>query len=115
MAYNELLADRIRNALHPGTGIQERKMFGGLCFTLRGNMLTGVVGDDLMVRLGEAAYPDAVRRKGARPMDFTGRPMKGYVLVNSTGCANESDLRDWMALALNFVGTLPAKTPAKKS
>ncbi len=79
MAYDEGLAQRIREALDDRPGIAERKMFGGLCFTLNGNMACGVTGDELMVRVGPDKHAEALERPHARKMDFTGRPMKGLV------------------------------------
>jgi len=112
MAYDEGLAQRIRDALRETADIGEKKMFGGVCFTWGGHMLVGVVKDDLMARIGEDAGPAALSRKGARPMDFTGKPMKGYVFVDRTGIADDRDLEGWIALAKAFVGTLPAKPRA---
>jgi TfoX/Sxy family transcriptional regulator of competence genes len=89
--------------------MSERKMFGGLAFMLRGNMCCGVVGDDLMLRVGPERYDDALARRGARPMDFTGRPMKGMVYVESTAVATDAKLREWLEVALGFAGELPAK------
>jgi TfoX/Sxy family transcriptional regulator of competence genes len=109
MAFDEGLAQRIRDALHGTSDVAEKKMFGGVCFTWRGHMLVGVVKADLMARVGDEAGPKALARKGARPMDFTGKPMKGYLFVDGSGIAEDRDLEDWIALAKAFVQTLPAK------
>ena len=114
MAFDEGLAQRIRDALRGTAHIGEKKMFGGVCFTLGGHMLVGVVKDSLMARIGEDAEPAALSRKGARPMDFTGKPMKGYIFVDGAGIAEDQDLEGWIALAKAFVGTLPAKTGASR-
>lgn len=106
MAYDEGLAGRMRGAL-PGH-VTERKMFGGLCFLDRGNMCCGIVGDDLMLRMGDGAEA-ALREPFTRPMDFTGRPMKGLLFVAAEGIADDDQLRDWTERALAFTGTLPAK------
>jgi len=92
-------------------GVTERKMFGGLAFMLGGNMCCGVLEDDLMLRVGPERYDDALARPGARPMDFTGRPMKGMVYVDGNTVATDAKLRDWIDVAVGFVGSLPAKGP----
>lgn len=109
MAYDEKLADRIRQALGRRAGLTERKMFGGLAFMLRGNMCCGVLGDDLMLRVGPERYDDALARPDARPMDFTGRPMKGMVYVEARAIDTHAKLRRWMEVAIEFAGSLPAK------
>jgi TfoX/Sxy family transcriptional regulator of competence genes len=109
MAYDEKLAARIRAQLAGRRGVSERRMFGGLAFLLRGNMLCGVVGDDLMVRVGAEGYEAALARPHAREMDFTGRPMKGLLYVEPGGVATARQLRAWLDRGLAFVGSLPAK------
>jgi TfoX/Sxy family transcriptional regulator of competence genes len=109
VAYNEALAGRIRTVLGGHEGLTERKMFGGLAFMLRGNMCCGVLGDDLMLRVGPERYDDALARPGTRPMDFTGRPMKGMVYVEATAVATDAKLRAWVEVAVGFAGELPAK------
>jgi TfoX/Sxy family transcriptional regulator of competence genes len=113
MACDEGLVERIRSELQGTIGISEKRMFGGVCFTLNGNMVLGVVKDELMVRLDEAAYANALRQPHVREMDFTGRPMKGYVFVASAGLAEDVDLRRWAALGRAFVGALPPKSPKR--
>ena len=81
MAYDEGLAERLREVFPEHAGIAEKKMFGGLCFLARGHMFVGIVGEALMARVGPVAYEKALRRPHARVMDFTGKPMKGYVYV----------------------------------
>jgi TfoX N-terminal domain len=109
MAYDETLADRIRAAATVLTGdVTERKMFGGLAFMLNGHMFAGVVGKDLMLRLGEPAASRALSRPHVREMDFTGRPMKGMVFVGPDGL-NGPALGHWVAEAAAFAGSLPAK------
>jgi TfoX/Sxy family transcriptional regulator of competence genes len=109
MAYDEKLGDRIRELLEPRRGITERKMFGGLAFMVNGNMFIGVADDDLMVRVGPDAHGDALERPHARPMDFTGRPMKGYVFVGPSGCRTRKALEAWTDRGLTFALTLPKK------
>jgi TfoX N-terminal domain len=109
MAYDEILADRIRTAVTGLDGdVTERKMFGGLTFMLNGHMFAGVVGQDLMLRLGEPAASQALSRPHVREMDFTGRPMKGMVFVEPDGL-NGLALRQWVTEAGVFVRSLPAK------
>ena len=109
MAYDETLAERIRQALAVREGLTEKKMFGGIAFMLRGNMSCGVVSGDLMVRVGPERYEEALARPHARPMDFTGRPMKGLVYVGPEGLRSDADLNDWVRLAEEFAGSLPPK------
>jgi TfoX/Sxy family transcriptional regulator of competence genes len=85
MAYDEQLADRVREELQADPGFSERKMFGGLCFMLRGNMCAGVVGERLMLRLGEDGATAALRQPGVSPMDFTGRPMRAWCTWRERG------------------------------
>lgn len=112
MACDEKLAERIRVALKGRRGITEKKMFGGVAFLSRGNMLCGVVGSDLVVRVGPDAYEEALARPHAREMDFTGRPMKGMVYVAPAGVRTARQLDAWLERGLAFARSLPAK-PAK--
>lgn len=84
-------------------------MFGGLAFLLSGNMCVGVVGDELMVRVGPDAYREAMDQPHARKMDFTGRPMKGFVYVGCKGFESDADLGGWVARGIGFASSLPAK------
>ena len=96
MAHNEGVAERVRTVLDGQTGISEQRSFGGLSFLLNRNMCCGVLNDELVVRVGLDAYDDAVARPHARPMDFTGRPMKGWVYVASDGFSEDADLDQWV-------------------
>lgn len=110
MAYDEGLAERVRAALEdevPGT--TERKMFGGLAFLLDGHMVCGVAGESLMLRLGPEGGDAALAEPHTRPMDFTGKPMRGMVYVEPEGIAEDAELADWVGRALEFVMTLPPK------
>lgn len=109
MAYDEQLAERIRTALKAEPNVTEKKMFGGVAFMVGGNMACGPVGDELMVRVGPVAYDDALARPHARPCDFTGRPMKGMVLVGTPGFASDADLAAWVEAGAAFARSLPAK------
>jgi hypothetical protein len=109
MAYNEAVAQRIRNTLTEYPEVTEKKMFGGLAFLLRGNMCCGITGDDLMVRVGPPGYNEALSHPHVRKMDFTGKPLKGFVYVGPAGFAADSDLKAWVAKAAKFALSLPAK------
>ena len=109
MAYDEGLAQRIREALDERSDVAEKKMFGGLAFLLGGNMCVGVVGDDLLVRVGPHAYDEALCEPHARKMDFTGRPMKGLLFVAADGLESDADLHRWVARGVRFAGALPPK------
>jgi TfoX/Sxy family transcriptional regulator of competence genes len=116
MAYDEALADRIRRAIGPRDDVTEKKMFGGLAFLQGGKMFCGIASGDLMVRIGPDRYEAALAETHVRPMDFTGRPMKGYVFVGPDGCRTEKAVRKWVARGAEFVATLaeparPAKSP----
>jgi TfoX/Sxy family transcriptional regulator of competence genes len=109
MAYNEVLADRVRGVIAAVDGeVTERKMFGGLAFLVNGNMFAGVVGGELMVRLGEDGVEAALRRKHVREMDFTGRPLKSMVYVAANGLEGAA-LADWVTAAASFARARPAK------
>jgi TfoX/Sxy family transcriptional regulator of competence genes len=109
MAYDEELADRIRRAFGDRQGLAERKMFGGLCFTVNGHMAAGVVDDKLMLRVGPDQYEKVLALKHAAPMDFTGKPMKGMVYVDPAGCGTVTKVKPWVKRALTFVESLPPK------
>ena len=109
MAFNEELALRVRQSLGEQTGVTERKMFGGLCFMVRGNMLGGVMGDELIVRVGMESYEDSLQLPHSRPMDFTGNPMRGFVVVSSEGIAAEEGMHEWIRRGLEFAASLPPK------
>ena len=109
MAYNEELALRVRQSLGEQAGITERKMFGGLCFMAHGNMLGGVMGDEIIVRVGAERYEDALNLPHAREMDFTGRPMRGFVVVASEGIASDERLNEWVRRGVQFAISLPPK------
>ncbi len=103
MAFDEHLAERISEILtRQSIPFKEKKMFGALCFMVDDKMLAGVVRDQLMARVGPDKFEEALQRKGARDMDFTGRPMKGYVFVEPEGIDLESDLETWILDCLAF-------------
>jgi TfoX/Sxy family transcriptional regulator of competence genes len=109
MAYDEGLAQRVREVFDGNTGVDENKMFGGLAFMVEGNMCVGVMGDELMVRVGPDQYEESLAQPDAREMDFTGRSMKGMVYVGIDGLDSDDGLRSWVDKGLAFVMTLPPK------
>lgn len=110
MAYDEGLAERIREVLDDEKGVTEKKMFGGIAFLLEGKMFVGIAKDDLMVRVGPERYQASLKQPHVRPMDFTGKPMLGYVFVAPAGVSEENELTRWVRLAATFAATLPEKT-----
>jgi TfoX/Sxy family transcriptional regulator of competence genes len=109
VAFDEGLAQRVREQLDGVAPAREMQMFGGLAFLVAGNMCVGVIGEELIARVGPAAADGALARPGARPFDFTGRPMKGWVVVGTDGTDDDGSLAGWVADALAFVGTLAPK------
>jgi TfoX/Sxy family transcriptional regulator of competence genes len=99
MAYDSKLANRVRRAANGKRAISEKKMFGGVAFLLDGKMFCGVASDDLMVRVGPERHEEARRRPDVRPMDFTGRPMKGYILVGPERCRTQRQVAGWSTKA----------------
>ena len=108
MAYDLELADRVRRAVVGRSGVTEKAMFGGLAFLLEGKTFCGIVKHDLMVRVGPDRYEDSLRLPHTRPMDFTGRPLKGYVYVGPEGCRTLRMVRGWVDKGAAFVATLTA-------
>jgi len=102
MAYSEELAGRVRAALADQQAVEEKKMMGGLTFMVNGKMCVGVHEEELMVRLDPDVYENALKRDGCREMDFTGKPMKGFVFVSPNGTSNQENLDYWVNLALDF-------------
>jgi len=111
MTFDQGLAERIRDVLGEDRDVTERRMFGGLCFMCAGHMALGIVGDELMVRVGPDGWPEALDRPHAREMDFTGRSMKGMVFVADEGFADDDDLREWISRATTFARSLPPRDP----
>jgi TfoX/Sxy family transcriptional regulator of competence genes len=110
MAYDERLAQRIRSALEGNPHITEKRMFGGIAFLRKGLMFVGVSDSSLMARVGKDQHADSLSRKHVRPMDFTGRPMQGYVFVDADGTRSDAQLRFWLDRCERFVASLPPKT-----
>jgi TfoX/Sxy family transcriptional regulator of competence genes len=102
MAYDEGLAQRIRELLEDDLRISEKKMFGGVAFMANGSMAAGIIRDELMVRVGPDEYEQAIAQPHARGMDFTGRPMRGFVQVAPAGFEDDADLRAWLARGIAY-------------
>jgi len=118
MAFDETLAARVRallRAMPEARDLVEKKMFGGLCFMVRGHMCCGVEKANLMMRVGPAQYAGALGRPGAREMDFTGKPLKGFVYVEPAHVAEDVALREWLGLCLDFNGTMAPKDGPPKT
>jgi hypothetical protein len=113
MAYDEGLAERIRAALEDVAGVTEKRMFGGIAFLVRGNMGVGIVQDKLMVRVGPESYDRMLRQRHVRRMDFTGRPMKGFVYVVPAGYETDEGLARWVGAGVAHATSLPAKAPGE--
>jgi TfoX/Sxy family transcriptional regulator of competence genes len=109
MAYDERVAERVRRAVRSRAGITERKMFGGLAFMARGHMFIGVLGATLMARVGPQRHAQALAQPHVREMDFTGRPMKGYVFVEPDGFDSDAALEGWVRASYEFAASLPPK------
>ena len=102
MAYDEKLAARIRTRLEGLSHVEEKKMMGGLTFMYNDKMCLGVIKDDLLVRIDPELHEEAISRQGARTMDFTNRPMSGFVMVDKTGLKSKKDFDYWIDLALDY-------------
>jgi TfoX/Sxy family transcriptional regulator of competence genes len=115
VAYDEQLAERVRERLYSTSGVVELRMFGGWGVTVNGNMAVGVMGRDLIVRVGPANYEVALARPGARPFDFTGRAMTGWIFVAGASVANGRSLSAWVARGVEYAQSLPAKSAKPRS
>ena len=112
MAFDEGLAQRVRETLADQHDISERRMFSGLAFMQRGHMIVGIVKDALMARVGAEGYAAALAEPHAREMNFTGRPMTGFVYVEPAGFDTDAQLQRWVRRCTAFAATLPDKPPA---
>ena len=115
MAYDEQLADRVRQSLRQrSVPFDVKQMMGGLCFMVDGKMCVGVEKDRLMARIDPDAYDEALTRRGCTPMDFTGRPMRGFVFVSGDGLRSPREFEHWVSLALDFNPRAAASRTRKK-
>ncbi len=113
MAYDEKLAQRVRSLIVNKKGLSEKKMFGGIAFLLFGKMCCGVLKDDLVVRISPEDYWRALNKPHVRPMDFTGKPIKGYVYVGPEAIRTGRSLRAWLDKSIGFVTSLPETKKTK--
>jgi TfoX/Sxy family transcriptional regulator of competence genes len=114
VAYNEELAERVREALADRTDVKEKKMFGGLSFIVAGQMCCGVLKNDLIVRIKPTDFDTLVAQSHVRPFDFTGRPMQGMVYVDNSGLADPEVLRTWVRRGTDYVAAHPATAKRRK-
>ncbi len=109
MAYDEDLAQRVREVLAARAEVSERKMFGGIGFMIAGNMSVGVIGEELIVRLDPEDAEKSLREDGVRKFDFTGRPMKGWIFVAPDRTSDDAGLSEWVEAGADYAASLPAK------
>jgi len=114
MAYSEELANRVRAILVDHPKVEEKKMMGGLTFMVNNKMCVGILQDELMARIDPAVYGTALEKRGCREMDFTGRPMKGFVFIAPEGTKTKSDLNYWIGLALEYNKIAKSSRKGKK-
>lgn len=114
MAYDEDLAERVRERMASRRGVSEQKMFGGIAFMLDGKMACGVHGDKLIVRVPAEVHDKALEEPGAGPMDITHRPMKGFLFIGPSGTKTAASLKKWVERSAGYVDTLPAKKKRAK-
>jgi TfoX/Sxy family transcriptional regulator of competence genes len=112
MAYSEKLANRIRERFSELRNVVEKEMMGGLTFMYNGKMCVGIIKDELMCRIDPALHEEAVEKMGCRTMDFTKRPMRGYVMIDESGMKSKKDFDYWINLSLDF--NKKAKASKKK-
>lgn len=112
MAYDEKLAQRVRDQLAGRRAVTEKKMFGGVAFMLSGKMCCGVLNSDLVARVSRDGYAAALKKPHARPMDFTGRVLKGFIYIAPQALRTSRALASWLDQSIAFVNSLPDK-PAK--
>ena len=115
MAYDEKLANRIRERLSGLRKVEEKAMMGGLTFMYNGKMCVGIIKDDLMCRIDPALHNESIEKRGCRTMDFTSRPMSGFILIDETGMKSKKDFDYWIDLALAFNKTAKASKKRKKA
>ena len=115
MAFDEGLAERIRSVVEGERGVSEKRMFGGVAFLQDGKMFAGLVKDDLMVRVSPDEYASLLEAPHARAMDFTGRPMKGFLFVSAPGVESDADLEAWVGRGVSYASSLPPKAAKKRA
>ncbi len=112
MAYSEKLANKVREKFVELKKVEEKEMMGGLTFMYKGKMCVGIIKDELMCRIDPSLHEESVEKQGCRTMDFTKRPMKGYIMIDETGMKSKKDFDHWIGLALDF--NKHAKSSKKK-
>jgi len=110
MAYDEGLAQRVRELLEEKPDFLEKKMFGGVCFLLNGNMVCGIINEDLIVRVGPEKYESSLKLRHVRKFDITGKAMKGWVMVSYEGHESDKNLLNWIRQGVSYVQSLPEKS-----
>ena len=113
MAYSDTLAERVRHLLSADRPVSERQMFGGLALMVRGHMCCGIQGERLMARVGPELYDEALKWPHARPMDFTGKPIRGFLYVQPPGLKTAAQLRRWISASVAYVRSVPPKNTRK--
>ena len=111
MTYDEGVAQRVREILTDVAEVEEKRMFGGLAFMINGNMACGVIGTELMIRLDYEEAERALAEEHTRPMDFTGKPLRGMVYVSAEGIAGDEQLASWAEAGADHAASLPPKQP----
>lgn len=114
MAYNQQLANRIREQLQELEGVEEKEMMGGLSFMVNQKMCVGVIKDEMMCRIDPVLYEECLEKEGCHEMLFTGKPMKGWVMIDDSGMKNHTELKFWIDLALDFNQHAKASKKRKK-
>lgn len=112
MAYNQTLANRIREQIQDLDGVEEKEMMGGLSFLLNGKMCVGIIKDEMMCRIDPELYEESLEKTGCHEMLFTGKPMKGWVMIDDSGMTNTAELKQWIGLAVDY--NKHAKSSKKK-
>lgn len=115
MPYNTDLEEHIEEAVAGWRGMEKKKMFGGLCYLVNGNMCFGVWKDFLIVRMAAETAREKLKGKGVRQFDITGKPMKGWVMVDKSGWGKKKELMNWLDIGKSHALTLPVKKPSRKS
>jgi TfoX/Sxy family transcriptional regulator of competence genes len=102
MAYNNILADRIREQIQHLEGVEEKEMFGGMSFLLKEKMFVGVIKEDMICRIDPGLYEEVIEKQGCHEMLFTGKPMKGWIMIDESGMKKEDEINYWIGLALDY-------------
>ena len=115
MAYNTDLEEKIDTATKRWKNIVKKKMFGGVCYLINGNMAFGIIKDNLIVRMDKAKSAESLKARNVRPFDFTGKPLAGLILVQEAGWKKQAEREQWIAIGKTFASSLPEKSAKKKA